>query len=89
MISPALRCSFSSIANKTFAKFNERYAANLEQFKKKVGSTGYEADQVKKTTQRAYVHPYNDYNKRVIIGVNESIQAYIDLLGPEQVSPHY
>jgi len=41
-----LRFGFSAeqaVAQKTFAKFNERYSANLEEFKKKVSSANNQA----------------------------------------------
>jgi len=47
MISRCLsRFTFSAeqaVAQKTFNKFNERYAANVEEFKKKVGSANNQA----------------------------------------------
>lgn len=89
MIVKGLRCGFSTIAKKTFEKFNQRYLSNIEEFKKKVGATANEGDQIKKSTQRAYVHPYHDGNKGVFYGINSALQSYANLIGPEQVSPHY
>lgn len=59
----------AALAQKTFNKFTERYAANIQEFQKKVSSSAVEGEQLKKSTLRAYVHPYNDSHKRVISGV--------------------
>lgn len=59
----------AAVAQKTFTKFTERYAANIQEFQKKVASTATEGEQLKKSTLRAFVHPYNDPHKRVISGV--------------------
>jgi len=81
--------SFSSIAQKTFVKFSERYAANIQEFQKRVASSATEGETLKRSTLRAYVHPYNDPHKRVISGVAETLKAESDLRGAEPVSPHY
>jgi hypothetical protein len=59
----------AALAQKTFTKFTEKYAANIQEFQKKVGNAASEGEQLKKSTLRAYVHPYNDPHKRVISGV--------------------
>ena len=54
------RYAFSTeqaVAQKTYVKFNQPYTANLEEFKKKVNSTSNQGEAVKRSTQRAYVHP--------------------------------
>ena len=79
----------TAIAQRTFTKFSERYAANLEDFKKKVGDTKSEGDAVKRSTQRAYVHPLHETYKPVFLGVANSIRTDSELRGPEQVSAHY
>lgn len=92
LLSRGARFGFASagqVAQKTFAKFTERYAANIEEFQKRVGSSAQQGEQLKRSTQRAYVHPYNDPHKRVISGVAETLKAESDLRGAEPVSPHY
>lgn len=79
----------AAVAQKTFSKFTERYAANLQDFQKKVGDTAAEGETLKKSTLRAYVHPYNDPHKRVISGIAETLKSDSELRGAEQVSPHY
>lgn len=79
----------AAVAQKTFSKFTERYAANLQEFQKKVGDTAAEGETLKKSTLRAYVHPYNDPHKRVISGIAETLRSDAELRGAEQVSPHY
>ena len=59
----------AAVAQKTFTKFTERYAANIQEFQKKVAGTATEGEQLKKSTLRAFVHPYNDPHKRVISGI--------------------
>jgi len=89
---PALRFLFSSsadIARKTHLKFTERYAANLEEFQKKVTATSTEGEQIRLSTQKAYVHPFDNVHKRVFLGVANTLRVTGDLVGPEQVSPHY
>jgi hypothetical protein len=86
------RFGFSSqqvVAQKTFVKFNERYAANVEEFKKKVSSTGNKAEAVKRSTQRAYVHPLHTAYKPVFPSASNTVDTSNELRGPEQVSPHY
>lgn len=59
--SPTFAFSTSAaIAKKTFTKFSEKYAANLEAFKSKVGSAKEDSAPIKLSTQKAYVHPYSD-----------------------------
>jgi hypothetical protein len=67
--------SSAAVAQKTFAKFTERYAANIQEFQKRVAGSAAEGEQLKRSTLRAYVHPYNDPHKRVISGVAESLKA--------------
>lgn len=52
-------------------------------------STSQSGAQIKKSTQRAYVHPFNDAHRPIINGAMKSFEAERDLFGPEQVSPHY
>jgi hypothetical protein len=79
----------SPVAQKTFAKFTQKYAANLEDFQKKTANTSAQGETIKRSTQRAYVHPLNESHKKVIQGVAAALQTDSDLRGPEQVSPHY
>ena len=46
-------------------------------------------DQIKKTTQKIYVHPYENSHSPIVAGVAKSLEIERDLMGPEQVSPHY
>ena len=81
--------STSEVAQRTFGVFSQRYAANVEAFKKKVGETASEAEAVKRSTQRAYVHPLHEKHKPVFLGVANALRTDNELRGPEQVSPHY
>lgn len=78
-----------ALAQKTFLKFNERYSANLEDFKKKVGSANNQAETIKRSTQRAYVHPLHTSYKPAFPSVATTVTTSNELRGPEQVSPHY
>lgn len=44
---------------------------------------------IKRSTQKAYNHPYDDQHHRPYYSVLHSIQTYIDLYGAEQVFPDY
>ena len=79
----------AAIAQKTYTKFSERYVANLESFKKRVSETANQAEAVKRSTQRAYVHPLHEPHKPVFLGVANALRTDSELRGPEQVSPHY
>jgi hypothetical protein len=79
----------AALAQKTFGKFTEKYAANLEDFKKKVANIAVEGEQVKKSTLRAYVHPYSEGNHRPFLGVANTLRTDSELRGAEPVSPHY
>jgi len=86
------RFTFSAeqvVAQKTFVKFNERYAANLEEFKRKVSSVASQAEAIKSSTQRAYVHPLHTAYKPTFPSVSITVTTSNELRGPEQVSPHY
>jgi hypothetical protein len=78
-----------AVAQKTFLKFNERYSANLEDFRKKTASANNQAEAVKRSTQRAYVHPLHSAYKPAFPSVSATITTSNELRGPEQVSPHY
>ena len=86
---PLFRFSSSAIASKTYAKFQEKYAANLEAFQKKTSKTARLSDSIKRSTQKAYVHPYDDMHHRPYYSAMQSLQAGMDFMGAEQVSPHY
>ena len=93
MISPCTRLfrfsSSNAIAAKTFSKFQEKYSAHLESFKKKTSSTQRESEAIKRSTQKGYVHPHDDLHHRPYYSVMHTLQTYVDLYGAEQVSPHY
>lgn len=78
-----------AVAQKTYVKFNERYAANIEEFKKKVNAAANQADTIKKSTQRAYVHPLHTAYKPAFPSVATTVTTSDELRGPEQVSAHY
>lgn len=71
----SFRFSTEAIAQKTFSKFTERYTANVAEFQKKISNTTVEGEQIKRSTQRAYVHPLNDAHKRAFNGVAESLRT--------------
>lgn len=48
------------IAQRTFGIFSQRYAANVEAFKQKVGDAVEQGEALKRSTQRAYVHPLHE-----------------------------
>lgn len=64
--------SSKDIAGKTFQIFSQRYAANVEAFKKRVGEAADQAETIKKSTQRAYVHPLHETYKPVFLGVADT-----------------
>jgi hypothetical protein len=79
------RFSFSTagaLAQKTFTKFTERYSANIEEFQKRVASTTTQGETIKRSTQRAYVHPLNEPNKRVFLGIANALRTDSELRGP-------
>lgn len=86
---PFFRFSTNAIAAKTYAKFQEKYSAHLEAFKKKTADHQKSAESVKRSTQKAYKHPYDDLHHRPFYSPVQSLQCMIELLGAEQVSPHY
>jgi hypothetical protein len=71
---PLFRFSTSTITNKTFSKFQEKYIANIEAFKAKVNSTSQAADTIKKSTRRVYVHPFEDPHKKISVGPVKTYQ---------------
>lgn len=71
----SFRFSTVSLAQKTYTKFTERYAANLQQFNSQVNNTAEEKEQVKKSPLRAYVHPYNDKHKGVSLGIANNMRV--------------
>ena len=81
--------SSGEIAQRTFGIFSQRYAANVEAFKKKVSEAAQAGEAVKRSTQRAYVHPLHEQHKPVFLGVANAVRTDSELRGPEQVSPHY
>lgn len=87
--SPIFRFSSSAIAAKTYAKFQEKYNANLEAFKSKTQTNEKLSDNIKRSTQKAYVHPYDDLHQRPYYSTLNTIQSFTELAGAEQVSPHY
>ena len=93
MISPfsrvLYRFSSNAVAAKTYAKFQEKYSAHLDAFKKKANEHQKVAETVKRSTQKVYKHPYDDLHHKPYYSAIQSIQAYIDLMGGEQVSAHY
>lgn len=86
---PIFRFSSRAIASKTYAKFQEKYAANLESFHKKTSTSSRFSDNIKRTTQKAYVHPYDDLHKKPYYSAMQSLQVGLEFVGAEQVSPHY
>jgi DNA-binding transcriptional regulator YbjK len=64
-----------ALAQKTYTKFTERYAANLKQFNSQVNGAAEETEQVKKSTLRAYVHPYNEKHKGVGLGIANNMRV--------------
>lgn len=85
----SFRFSTNAVAAKTYAKFQEKYSAHLESFKKK--SIGHEraSEAVKRSTQKAYKHPFDDGHRRPYHSAVHTLQSFVDFVGPEQVSPHY
>ena len=51
--------------------------------------TSKSGDQIKKSTQKVYVHPYENSHRPIVAGVGKSLEIERDLMGAEQVSPHY
>ena len=86
---PLFNFSASGIAAKTYSKFQEKYSANLEAFQKKSAASMRVSDNIKRSTQKTYQHPYDDVHQRPYYSAMQTIQAHLDLVGAEQVSPHY
>lgn len=94
MISPLRHSLFrfsssSAITAKTYAKFQEKYAANAEAFKSKSSARERYSDSIKKSTQKPYVHPFDNFNNDLFPSPVDLIQANLDFAGGEQVSGHY
>ena len=81
--------STSAIASKTFSKFQEKYAANLEAFKSKSEARVKYSDSIKRSTQKTFVHPFDNENEDLVCSPIGLVQAHQDFYGGEQVSPHY
>ncbi len=81
--------STNAIAAKTYAKFQEKYSAHLDAFKKKTADHQKTGEAVKKSTQKAYKNPYDDLQHRPYYSPINTIQAMLDMIGAEQVSAHY
>ena len=54
-----------------------------------MASTSNQAETVKRSTQRAYVHPLHTTYKPVFPSVATTVRTSDELRGPEQVSAHY
>lgn len=83
------RFSTNAIAAKTYAKFQEKYSAHLEAFKKKTTDHQKGSETVKRSTQKAFKHPYDDLHHRPYFSPVQTLQSMLDLVGAEQVSAHY
>lgn len=93
MISPLSRNLYrfatNAIAAKTYAKFQEKYSAHLDAFKKKANEHQKASETIKRSTQKVYNHPYNDMHHKPYYSAIQTLQAYVELMGAEQVSAHY
>ena len=47
------------------------------------------SDTIKKSTQKPYHHPFDNFNSDLNISPVETVQAHLDFFGGEQVSAHY
>ena len=83
------RFSSSSIAAKTYAKFQEKYSANVAAFQKKISKEDRYSHNVKKSTQKIYQHPIDNFHRKMYPGVLSRMQLSAEFIGAEQVSPHY
>jgi hypothetical protein len=85
MISPFSRAlyrfSSNAVAAKTYAKFQEKYSAHLDAFKKKADEHQKVGESIKKSTQKAYQHPYNDLHHKPYYSALHTIQTFVDLMG--------
>ena len=79
----------AAISARTYAKFQEKYKANIDAFKKKVGENEIKSDQIKRSTQKVYDHPINCSHRRMTTGGTKDLQLLGEMIGSEQVSPHY
>lgn len=81
MISPLYRnlyrFSSNAIASKTYAKFQEKYSAHLDAFKKKAGEHQKAAETIKRSTQKVYKHPFNDMHHKPYYSAIQTLQAYV------------
>ena len=55
----------------------------------KVNSTSEAADSIKKSTRKVFVHPYNCAHRMINISPQKTEQLNMEVLGAEQVSPHF
>jgi len=81
--------TFKNISKKTFEKFNSKYSANIQAFKQKVDATASSKVHIQKSTQKPYVHPFNDDHHPVNSTTMKWLETMSEVTGPEQVSPHY
>lgn len=70
------RFSQSTLAAKTFAKYAEKLTVEKNHLVDAI-----EAAPVKKSTQRAYVHPYHNNFRRINVSTREIIEAADNLVG--------
>jgi hypothetical protein len=85
MISPVskalYRFSSNAIAAKTYAKFQEKYTAHLDAFNKKTSEHQKASEAVKRSTQKAYKHPFDDLHHKPYYTPIQTIQSFVELMG--------
>lgn len=83
------RFSGAAITAKTYAKFQEKYQANLQNFQKKASEAERFSQTIKKSTQRTYTHPIDNSHRKITLNAMKTHELAQEFFGAEQVSPHY
>jgi hypothetical protein len=85
MISPFTRAfyrfSSNAIAAKTYAKFQEKYAAHIDAFNKKTTEHQKASASVKRSTQKAFKHPFDDLHHKPYYSPILAIQSLVEFMG--------
>lgn len=71
------RFSSSSIAAKTYAKFQEKYSSNVAAFQKKITEDDRYSHNVKKSTQKIYQHPIDNFHRKISPGVMKRFELNV------------
>lgn len=80
----------NDILHDSFQQFRSNYSESSRKFREKMASMEQESQTVAaKPTNRAFHHPYHSDHHPVNFSTVKNAEFFHDLVGPEQVSPHY